>query len=99
METRLRLSWPIAFCDFACLWKVVPGIIWIMPANNPFSALPYVAMVVSAFILLFGLIGVATARDPDASKWGQGCVMVISCLMILAALLFGGCAVVWLRQN
>ena len=68
---------------------------------NPhaFDGMAYVVIVVSALILMFGLVGMATARDPEASKSGQGCVMVISGLMILLALLFGGCAVVVLRQN
>lgn len=67
--------------------------------RHAFDNVPYFVLAVSVLILVFGLVGVATARDPGASRSGQGCVMVISCLMVLLALLFGGCSVFVLRQH
>ena len=66
---------------------------------NAFDSIAWAVLVGSLLLLLFGFVFLGTAKDPGASKSGQGCVMAFALGLILLALLSGGCAVVVLNQK
>lgn len=68
-------------------------------SSNAFDSIAWAVLAGSFLLLLFGFVFLGTARDPGASSTGQGCVMAVALVVILLALLSGGCAVVVLNQK